>query len=148
MGDEPATFTIRREPPLFAPRERQKPPGAATPPLWRRHLRKWWRALATAAFAVWVGVSIWSAVATVDDESQLRPSEARSVADRATCYSANNVKYEDCVRFRQENRNTGGRTLRLPMLTPYRVSLCATLQDPFSAKEFWGCVKALSDPRQ
>ena len=60
--------------------------------------------------------------------------------ERAICYSTNQTKYNDCL----ASRARAG--LKLPMLTPFRVSLCVTLQFRYSSEDFWDCVKALSDP--
>jgi len=137
-----STFSIRRAPlQPSAPRRRSRRPRA-----WRsrrRLLRKWWPAFAAAALVVWTLVSFSAAITAADTDA--RPTE--SLVERATCYSANSADYEDCLSARSIARNSG-RELKPPMLTPFRVSLCATLQNRFSGAAFWDCVKALSDPRQ
>jgi hypothetical protein len=139
-----STFSIRRAPPQPSAPRRQSPRPRARRSR-RRLLRKWWPAFAAAALVIWTLVSFAAAVAAVDIEARLRATD--SLVERATCYSANRAEYEDCVRARSIARSTG-RELKPPMLTPFRVSLCATLQDRFSGAKFWDCVKALSDPRQ
>ena len=135
-----STFSIRRAPRQPSAARRQSPRARRSR---RRLLRKWWPAFAAAALVLWTLVSFLAAVAAVGYDS--RPTD--SLVERATCYSANSAEYEDCVRARSIARSSG-RELKPPMLTPFRLSLCATLQNRFSGEEFWDCVKALSDPRQ
>ena len=138
-----STFSVRHtHPQPFAKRRHSSRPRRRSR---RRILRKWWPAFAAAALVLWTLVSFSAAIAAADVDARLSPTE--SLVERATCYSANMAKYEDCVRTRAIARNSG-RELKPPMLTPFRVSLCATLQSRFSGEEFWDCVKALADPRQ
>jgi len=141
-----STFSIHLEPPLpSASRRRQ--PSSESPASRRRKrfVRKWWRAFAAAALGLWIAVSVLAAIDAVGTEYLVRPRDI-GVTERATCYSANRAEYEECVVTRAAGRSSGREPLKPPMLTPFRLSLCATMQDRFSREEFWDCVKALSDP--
>lgn len=90
---------------------------------------------------------MWTVVSAFDAMT-VRPAADDDLIEQATCYSDNSGQYEECLKARADGRLSGHEVLKPPLLTPYRVSLCATLQARFSRSEFWDCVKALSDPLQ
>lgn len=91
-------------------------------------------------------VSLWSAGAAGVTFS-VTPRRA-ALVERAICYSQKSADYDRCIVSRDNARIRGAELLKRPMLTPYRVSLCATLQVQFSVGDFWECVQALRDPRR
>lgn len=90
-------------------------------------------------------VSLWSAGAAGLTDST---TSSDLLIERAICYSTDDTEYHDCMVARDNGRASGHELLKPPMLTPFRVSLCVTLQFRFSSEDFWDCVKALGDPRR
>jgi hypothetical protein len=115
----------------------------------RRLLVRWWPALPLAAVLAWIVVSFGAAVAVAEVETAiyLQSEEVRgaSLGDRAMCYSSDRMTYEQCVRNQYLYRTIGLKSYRPPMVTPFRVSLCATLQVGFRMREFRRCVGTLGD---
>jgi hypothetical protein len=95
---------------------------------------------------VWTVVSVRSAGGA--DVSGSVTTNRDALIERAICYSTDSTEYNDCIAFRDSLRTVGREPLKFPMLTPFRISLCASLQSRFSGEDFWECVKALADPRR
>jgi hypothetical protein len=145
----PSTFSVHREPWLSpASGSRIRSSGrrrrASRRPTWFVVTR--WLAFAAPALALGTFVSLWLA-GPAGVTFFVTPRRAVLI-ERAICYSPQSADYNRCIVSRDNARIRGAELLKKPMLTPYRASLCATLQIRFSVGDFWECVQALRDPHR